>query len=121
MKSSVHCYALVYNRHMILPRPFKTALSFDSGSSVTPGAVAVRCIAMGYVLYKCIRTRMFIISIYHPVAHSGYPLNMTVHHRTGHRSSAMADVITYRLEDKMVYVPLNSSWTVRLHCFCTPF
>ena len=52
---------------------------------------------------------------------SGYPIDMTAHHRTGHRSSAMADVITYRLEDKMVYVPLNSSWTVRLHCFCTPF
>ncbi|KIM63870.1 hypothetical protein SCLCIDRAFT_1213657 [Scleroderma citrinum Foug A] len=35
---------------------------------------------------------------------------MTVHRTTGRRSAAIADVITYRHEDKMVYVPLDSNW-----------
>ncbi|KAL4071367.1 hypothetical protein V8B97DRAFT_1917582 [Scleroderma yunnanense] len=36
---------------------------------------------------------------------------MATHHRTtGRRSAAAADVITYRLDDKMMYVPLDFNW-----------
>ena len=42
---------------------------------------------------------------------------MTVHRTTGRRSAAIADVITYRHEDKMVYVPLDSNWLVSLDMF----
>jgi len=42
---------------------------------------------------------------------------MTAHRTTGRRSAAIADVITYRLEDKMVYVPLDSNWPVGLDSF----
>lgn len=32
------------------------------------------------------------------------------------RISPPTNIITYRLEDRMVYVPLASSWKVGLHC-----
>ena len=37
--------------------------------------------------------------------------------KAGRRSTAIADVITYRHEDQMVYVPLDSNWAVGLDRF----
>ena len=43
---------------------------------------------------------------------------MTANHKTGRKpTTKVADVITYRYEDKMVYVPLDSNWPVGLDRF----